>query len=150
MQILLSRSPAGPGRTGKQEQEQISPNHVQAFFRALYTYCDQRLHESRFQSLFFGQQSFSTRHIYRQATLDLTYQILLVLQPRLVVDLGILDPRAAAAAVAAAASDAVLPAAVGPVARRGPVGAAAAAVLLHGGFLLLLPEGHPADRQVPS
>ena len=32
MQILLSRSPAGPGRTGKQEQEQISPNHVQAFF----------------------------------------------------------------------------------------------------------------------
>ena len=32
MQILLSRSPAGPGRTGKQEQEPISPNHVQAFF----------------------------------------------------------------------------------------------------------------------
>ena len=32
MQILLSRSPAGPGRTGKQEQEQISPTHVQAFF----------------------------------------------------------------------------------------------------------------------
>ena len=32
MQILLSMSPAGPGRTGKQEQEQLSPNHVQAFF----------------------------------------------------------------------------------------------------------------------
>ena len=32
MQILLSRSPSGPDRTGKQEQEQISPNHVQAFF----------------------------------------------------------------------------------------------------------------------
>ena len=29
---ILRRSPAGPGRTSKQEQEQISPNHVQAFF----------------------------------------------------------------------------------------------------------------------
>ena len=29
MQILLSRTQAGPGRTGKQEQEQISRNHVQ-------------------------------------------------------------------------------------------------------------------------
>ena len=32
MQILLSRSQAGPGRKGKQEQEEISPNHIQAFF----------------------------------------------------------------------------------------------------------------------
>ena len=29
MQILLSRTHAGPGRTVKQEQEEISPNHVQ-------------------------------------------------------------------------------------------------------------------------
>ena len=65
-------------------------------------------------------------------------------QPGLVVDLGVLDPRSAAAI---AAADAVLPAAAGPVARRGPVGGAAA-VLLHGGrLLLLLPEGHPAGVQ---
>ena len=31
MQILLSMTQAGPGRTGKQEQEQTSRNHVQAF-----------------------------------------------------------------------------------------------------------------------
>ena len=31
MQILLSRTQAGPGRTVKQEQEEISPNHVQTF-----------------------------------------------------------------------------------------------------------------------
>ena len=31
MQILLSYSQAGPGRTVKQEQEEISRNHVQAF-----------------------------------------------------------------------------------------------------------------------
>ena len=31
MQILLSGTQAGPGRTGKQEQEQISRNHVQTF-----------------------------------------------------------------------------------------------------------------------
>ena len=31
MQILLSNSQAGPGRTVKQEQEEISCNHVQAF-----------------------------------------------------------------------------------------------------------------------
>ena len=31
MQILLSNSQAGPGRTVKQEQEEISRNHVQAF-----------------------------------------------------------------------------------------------------------------------
>ena len=30
MQILLSRTQAGPGRIGKQEQEQTSRNHVQA------------------------------------------------------------------------------------------------------------------------
>ena len=29
LQILLSRTQAGPGRTFKQEQEQTSPNHVQ-------------------------------------------------------------------------------------------------------------------------
>ena len=31
MQILLSNSQAGPGRLVKQEQEEISRNHVQAF-----------------------------------------------------------------------------------------------------------------------
>ena len=31
MQILLSNSQAGPVRTVKQEQEEISRNHVQAF-----------------------------------------------------------------------------------------------------------------------
>ena len=31
MKILLSRTQAGSGRTGKQEQEQTSCNHVQAF-----------------------------------------------------------------------------------------------------------------------
>ena len=31
MQILISNSKAGPGRTVKQEQEEISRNHVQAF-----------------------------------------------------------------------------------------------------------------------
>ena len=29
LQILLSRTQAGPGRTVKQEQEEISPDHVQ-------------------------------------------------------------------------------------------------------------------------
>ena len=32
LQILLSNSQAGPGRKIKQEQEEISRNHVQAFF----------------------------------------------------------------------------------------------------------------------
>ena len=32
MYILLSNSRAGPGRTVKQEQEEISRNHVQTFF----------------------------------------------------------------------------------------------------------------------
>ena len=32
LQNLLSRTQAGPGRTAKQEQKQISPNHVQALF----------------------------------------------------------------------------------------------------------------------
>ena len=31
MQILLSGTLAGPGRTGKQEQEQTSRNHLQTF-----------------------------------------------------------------------------------------------------------------------
>ena len=31
VQILLSNNQAGPGRAVKQEQEEISPNHVQAF-----------------------------------------------------------------------------------------------------------------------
>ena len=33
-QILLSRTQAGPGRAVKQEQEEISPNHVQAIYGA--------------------------------------------------------------------------------------------------------------------
>ena len=35
MQILLSRTQPGPGRTAKQEQEQTSRNHVQAFLSDL-------------------------------------------------------------------------------------------------------------------
>ena len=31
MQMLLSNSQAGPGRTVKQEQEEISRNHIQSF-----------------------------------------------------------------------------------------------------------------------
>ena len=31
MQILISRTQAGPGRAVKQEQEEISHNHVQTF-----------------------------------------------------------------------------------------------------------------------
>ena len=38
MQILLSNSQAGPGRTVKQEQEEISRNHVQTFISPLYVY----------------------------------------------------------------------------------------------------------------
>ena len=33
---LLSRTQAGPGREGRQEQKQISPNHVQKFERNLF------------------------------------------------------------------------------------------------------------------
>ena len=32
LQNLLSRTQAGPGRTLKQEQEEISPNHTQVLF----------------------------------------------------------------------------------------------------------------------
>ena len=32
LQILLSRTQAGPGRAVKQEQEEISPNHIQAIY----------------------------------------------------------------------------------------------------------------------
>ena len=35
--VLLSRTQAGPGRTVKQEQEEISRNHVQAFIPPLYS-----------------------------------------------------------------------------------------------------------------
>ena len=34
LQILLSRTQAGPGRAVKEEQEEISPNHVQAIYGA--------------------------------------------------------------------------------------------------------------------
>ena len=34
LQILLSRTRAGPGRSVKEEQEEISPNHVQAIYGA--------------------------------------------------------------------------------------------------------------------
>ena len=37
MQILLSRTQPGPGRTGKQEQKQTSRNHIQAFLANLCT-----------------------------------------------------------------------------------------------------------------
>ena len=32
LQILLSKTQAGPGRAVKEEQEEISPNHVQAIY----------------------------------------------------------------------------------------------------------------------
>ena len=35
---MLSRTQAGPGRTGKQEQEQISPNHVQNIYGSSVQY----------------------------------------------------------------------------------------------------------------
>ena len=38
LQILLSRTQAGPGRTVKQEQEEVSRNHVQAFQPILVSY----------------------------------------------------------------------------------------------------------------
>ena len=34
LQILLSKTQAGPGRAVKEEQEEISPNHVQAIYGA--------------------------------------------------------------------------------------------------------------------
>ena len=40
MQILLSNSQAGPGRTVKQDQEDISHNHVQAFIPGSVMYWD--------------------------------------------------------------------------------------------------------------
>ena len=43
MLILLSRTQAGPGRAGKQEQEQISPNHLQAFWLISVYFVQQKL-----------------------------------------------------------------------------------------------------------
>ena len=40
MQILLSRTQAEPGRTGKQEQEQTSRNHVQTIFGSSVNDCN--------------------------------------------------------------------------------------------------------------
>ena len=50
MQILLSRSQAGPGRTGKQEQGQTSRNHVQAF-QPISVY------QHQFWNIFYWKQS---------------------------------------------------------------------------------------------
>ena len=49
MQILLSNSQAGSGRTVKQEQEEISRNHVQAFIPgSVHTHCaTRRLYDCR-------------------------------------------------------------------------------------------------------
>ena len=41
LQILLSRTQAGPGRAVKEEQEEISPNHVQAIYEASVCLLDQ-------------------------------------------------------------------------------------------------------------
>ena len=38
MQILISNSQAGPGRTVMQEQEEISRNHIQAFIPGSVVY----------------------------------------------------------------------------------------------------------------
>ena len=44
VQILLSSTQAGPGRTVKQQQEEISRNHVQAFYPiSVHSLCLKRL-----------------------------------------------------------------------------------------------------------
>ena len=54
MQILLSNNQAGPGRTVKQEQEEISRNHVQAFIPGpVLIMVHHRLHSKRSISTFF-------------------------------------------------------------------------------------------------
>ena len=45
LQILLSRTQAGPGRTVKQEQEEISPNHVQRINLISVTFCHWRRYD---------------------------------------------------------------------------------------------------------
>ena len=40
LQILLSRTQAGPGRTVKQEQEEISPNHIQGPAKEWFPGCE--------------------------------------------------------------------------------------------------------------
>ena len=53
MQILLSNSQSGPGRTVKQEQEEISRNHVQAFIPG--SVVDMTLDEPRINATFIGK-----------------------------------------------------------------------------------------------
>ena len=53
MQILLSNSQAGSGRTVKQEQEEISRNHVQAFIPG--SVVDMTLDEPRINATFIGK-----------------------------------------------------------------------------------------------
>ena len=52
--VWLSRTQAGPGRTVKQEQEEISRNHVQTFIY-LYVYCPRlfTIKSSFFNLVFF-------------------------------------------------------------------------------------------------
>ena len=49
--VLLSRTQAGPGRTVKQEQEQISRNHVQTF-----------IYLSVHVRFFYSEDGLCTRH----------------------------------------------------------------------------------------
>ena len=53
MQILLSNSQTGPGRKAKQEQEEISRNHVQAFIPG--SVVDMTLDEPRINATFIGK-----------------------------------------------------------------------------------------------
>ena len=64
LQILLSRTQAGPGRAVKQEQEEISPNHVQR----LNLISVQKVALGCFQGL---NESFLSSCVGRQALLQL-------------------------------------------------------------------------------
>ena len=66
MQILLGNSLAGPGRTVKQEKEEISRNHVQTFISPsvlLFLFLSPQIFRSPpfpFISFPFGQGMFGT------------------------------------------------------------------------------------------
>ena len=52
MQILLSNSQAGPVKTAKQEQEEISRNHVQAFILGSVPTSPKKYSEKDVQAVF--------------------------------------------------------------------------------------------------
>ena len=62
MQILLSNSQAGPGRTVKQELEVISRNHVQAFIPgSVDSFHDSMAKNGDFESISNRWESESTQ-----------------------------------------------------------------------------------------